>query len=743
LKTKKAEDLSKKSFEELARVAVGDDNPWRYRQALRLLAERNAKEAESSELRKFPELDVAMEAIKSNSSVARVRAGWLFNAGGWHEPLFGNQSAQVRAWAARFSILESVSLFTDHEELAYLAENDPSPTVRLEVAARIGEQVRRIGPRTRQNDMGLRGGRVRDSIPALRALMLRKEDAKDPVIPQAIWLAYESKLAVYDKDELSWLKDNAAGNPLISDFIIPRAMRRLVATDKPEDLALCLKFAGELNDHAARTQALSGLATALDRRTVDAPSEWAALHERFRKTADEPTKKLLDKLAVAFRDPKAMKRAYERYHDAKLPSEDRIEALRQFVLLKHPDALATVMSGLQQDTDVAVRLECARSLRAFDDPRIGKEIVSRWPIFTKEVRGEILNSLASRKEWAQELLKGMADKKIDRMDVRNDVIMRIQAHKDKALLADIEKVWGKMRDTPAELAALIDKMRGELYNGRASFERGRKVFENQCSKCHQFEGKGHEVGPVLDGAGRDIEYLLINILDPNRVIGQPYYRWTIALKNGTVESGILHAEDGNSITLKGENAVLKVVPKKDIEEKQQEPKSLMPEGLDKNMTVQDFRDLVRYVMAHPFLTDVQIAGPFDVKNAPPVELANPRDDKRVKWAAPIVGAPGRILLPAAKQESIVLIAAEVTAPDALKIRLQIGGVNAIRAFVNGKTVYNGKPGEKGPAAPDQAGAEVELQKGVNRLVFQVTYKGEKEAVYARLLDPQRKLRYPE
>jgi putative heme-binding domain-containing protein len=310
-------------------------------------------------------------------------------------------------------------------------------------------------------------------------------------------------------------------------------------------------------------------------------------------------------------------------------------------------------------------------------------------------------------------------------------------------LADIEKVWGKMRDTPAELAALIDKMRDELNNGRASFERGRKVFENQCSKCHQFEGKGHEVGPVLDGAGRDIEYLLINILDPNRVIGQPYYRWTIALKNGTVESGILHGEDGSSITLKGENAVLKVIPKKDIEEKQQEPKSLMPEGLDKNMTVQDFRDLVRYVMAHPFLTDVQIAGPFDLKQTPPAELVNPRNDKRVKWVAPIVGAPGRIALPAAKKESIVLIAAEVTARDAMKTRLQIGGVHSMRAFVNGRTVYEGKPADLGPAAPDQASAEVELKKGVNRLVFQVTYKGEKEAVYARLLDPNRRLRYPE
>jgi putative membrane-bound dehydrogenase-like protein len=746
LKTKKAEDLGTKSDEELAKIAVADRNPWRYRQAMRMLQERTVRQARAHAGPEFPDKawEIVKDELESDKAQTRLRALWVSNAIHVHShpaPLKDSDQA-VRAWAFRLGYIDP---YTPGSTIlkpppAELASAEKSPVVRRELTSAILLKERRL-----------------NTLPLVHALMEKKEDAIDPTLPQLIWLAYEGELEVIMnfesymeasmrtamRTELDWLRGKAAGNQLITDFIIPRSMRRLVATDKPEYLALCLNFVGDLKD-GARTQALSGLVTALDRRTVDAPPEWTVLHERLARTADEPTKKLLDKLAVAFRDPKAMKRAYERYHDAKLPSEDRVEALRQFVLLKHPDALATVMSGLQQDTDVAVRLECARSLRAFDDPRIGKEIVERWPIFTKEVRGEILNSLASRKEWAKELLKGMADKKIDRMDVRNDVIMRIQAHKDKALSADIEKVWGKMRDTPAELAALIDKMRGELYNGRASFERGRKVFENQCSKCHQFEGKGHEVGPVLDGAGRDIEYLLVNVLDPNRVIGRPYYRWTIALKNGTVESGILHAEDGNSITLKGENAVLKVIPKKDIEEKQQEPKSLMPEGLDKNMTVQDFRDLVRYVMANPFLTDVQIAGPFELEDSPPVEIADPRNNKRVMtWKTPVVGVHGRIQLPPAKKEWVALIHAEVTAPEAMKTRLLIGGVHSIRAFVNGKTAYNGKPADQGPAAPDQASAEVELKKGVNRLIFQVTYKGEKEAVYARLLDPQRRLRYPE
>jgi putative membrane-bound dehydrogenase-like protein len=722
LKTKKAEDLGSRKVTELVPLLV-DNNPWRARTAARLLSERRQELTSQN-----------VHNMRGQATYHILPAIWaLYATGHLDEKLAGGFIDQFRAedlngpalrgWSVRLLGEAGAVSVAMLKKLTDLAATEPSPGVRLELAAAT-----------------LRLGKMTDTLPLLRALMGHKEDAKDPVIPQIVWLAYESKLASSAKTELNWLKDNAAGNALITDTIVPRSMRRLVATGKADDLSLCLKFVGEVKDKAVRSQALSGLAIALEGRTVDAPAEWTALQQRLAKDADEPTKKLLNKLAVAFRDPKAARRAHETTHNLKLSSEERAEAVRQLVLLKHPDAFKSLLSLLNEDKDVAVRAECARSLVAFDDPKIAKDIVSRWSSYPKPVREELLDTLAARKEWSRALLKGLADKKIGRMEVRNDVILRIVAHKDKALTAEIEKVWGKLRETPKELAALIDKMRGELYKGRASFERGRKVFESQCAKCHQFEGKGHEVGPVLDGAERSIEYLLINILDPNRVIGQPYYRRTVALKDGTVASGILAAEDDKSVTLKGENAVLKLILKKDIEEMQQDPISLMPEGLDKNMTVQDFRDLIRYVMANPFLTEVAVAGPFDAKGTP-IEPASAFAGKGMKRTTPVIGSPGRIPLPAAKDESFAFIATEVTAPKAMKTRLQLGAANPVRVWLNGKEIYNGKPADKGPSAPDQAGVEVELKAGVNQLMLRVTYKGDKEALYARLLDPERKLTY--
>jgi hypothetical protein len=39
--------------------------------------------------------------------------------------------------------------------------------------------------------------------------------------------------------------------------------------------------------------------------------------------------------------------------------------------------------------------------------------------------------------------------------------------------------------------------------------------------------------------------------------------------------------------------------------------------------------------------------------------------------------------------------------------------------------------------------DVELHQGVNQVLIQATYQGDKGAIHARFLDPNRKLQYPE
>jgi hypothetical protein len=168
-------------------------------------------------------------------------------------------------------------------------------------------------------------------------------------------------------------------------------------------------------------------------------------------------------------------------------------------------------------------------------------------------------------------------------------------------------------------------------------------------------------------------------------------------------------------------------------------KSMMPEGLGSAMTVQDFRDLVRYAMANPFLTEWQVSLPLGVAKADPFDQTG---STIVVWQPHSVSVNGRLLLPATDTEMYVYLTTTVRAAAAVKTRLLLGAGQPLKVSIDGKEVFQSRPAD-GPAQPDQASVPVELAAGEHTIVIEVKYRGPREALYARFLDPERKLTYPE
>jgi hypothetical protein len=104
-----------------------------------------------------------------------------------------------------------------------------------------------------------------------------------------------------------------------------------------------------------------------------------------------------------------------------------------------------------------------------------------------------------------------------------------------------------------------------------------------------------------------------------------------------------------------------------------------------------------------------------------------------------VGVHGRIPLPDGDAE--VLIHATVTAPANLKTKLLLGICNDAKVTIGEKS-YSVK-GSNSNVQPDQVSVDVELPKGESKIEIRFKSNGKGEAVYARFLDPDRKLRYPE
>jgi putative heme-binding domain-containing protein len=127
-------------------------------------------------------------------------------------------------------------------------------------------------------------------------------------------------------------------------------------------------------------------------------------------------------------------------------------------------------------------------------------------------------------------------------------------------------------------------------------KRGRVVFQKNCIACHRIGELGVNVAPdIADSRTAKPEALLLNILDPNRAIDNNYFSYTIVMDSGKVLTGIIANETGNSVTIRQpENKTLTLL-KEEIEEMKSDGVSLMPVGLEKNISIQDMADLISFI----------------------------------------------------------------------------------------------------------------------------------------------------
>ena len=418
---------------------------------------------------------------------------------------------------------------------------------------------------------------------------------------------------------------------------------------------------------------------------------------------------LANRLAVSFRDPQAIERALARIHDPKASAKMRVQAVRDLTRLKPSDAASLFITLIQDDKQLLVRIEAARGLAQFDSPKIAEQLLAAWPSYTPTIKGELINTLASRKPWAKQLLEALQAKAIPQADITGNTIIRIQAFNDNDLNQLIEQTWGRTRSTPDELLALFRNTKANLDAQPASFERGKAVFTAQCAKCHNFAGEGQDVGPKLDGAARDIDYILANVIDPNRVVGAPYFQRIVNTIDGLVLQGLLVEETDNDLTLKVENAVLEKVDKADLDGPVKVlDKSMMPEGLTQGMSEQNLRDLVRYLMIHPYITKLTTA-----------------DGKVIE-----TGVSGQIPL-SKSTDSPLSLTTKLTATEPTETQLLLTGpiLNAV-VKLDG-TVIPSMGDERYP---------MNLSKGEHTLTMEVTHRGV-GMLTAQLLDSERQIRY--
>jgi len=197
-------DLQKKSDDELVQLQL-HPNDWYVRHARRLLQERGPN----------PKVHEALLMILSENPdvTRRLRALWALHVtGGLTEKIalaqLDHANEYIRAWAIQLMMEDRNPSAALLKELARLAKSDPSPFVRLYVAA------------------ALQRTPVNQRLEVLEGLLAHAEDSQDHNLPLMYWYATEPVVAQDMKLAVALMTKTKI--PLVRQFIT----RRMASSDK-------------------------------------------------------------------------------------------------------------------------------------------------------------------------------------------------------------------------------------------------------------------------------------------------------------------------------------------------------------------------------------------------------------------------------------------------------------------------------------------------------------------------------
>jgi len=451
-----------------------------------------------------------------------------------------------------------------------MAERDPSASVRLYLAA----FLQRIPEVSRWA--------------LARALASHGEDASDHNLPLMIWFGIEPAVG----------QDVRAGLDLALQTKIP-LLREFIARRCSQEEASLGAVAGVLgaqDDPPILVDFLKGIREGVKGRAVRTPPKnWGEKGSRLLRSVVPEVPGLAAVVGTLLGDPECANALRAVLSDRAADPARRAAALDTLLAARHPGLPAHLRQLLQERVLLGPAI---RALAAYDDPGSPEAILSLYPSLDVGEKRDALNTLAGRVLSARALRAAVETKAIPLADFTAAVIRQMSDHHDPELDAWIARQWATVRPTPAARAKEIAALRRRIVEGpKGDPSNGRAIFAKTCMQCHTLFGAGGKVGPEITGANRsDIDYLLVNIVDPSAVVGKDYTATLFRTKGGRVITGIVKHEDQNSVTIATENDAI-LLPLGDIEARKPSELSMMPEGLLQNLSAQDQRDLIAYLMS--------------------------------------------------------------------------------------------------------------------------------------------------
>ena len=320
-----------------------------------------------------------------------------------------------------------------------------------------------------------------------------------------------------------------------------------------------------------------------------------------------------------------MKRAAEAAGDESVPEEERLKAVR---LLAHGDfsrVRDSLVKLVDSNQSQAVQFAGIEALERHDAPEIAGILLRNWTAQTPDIRSRVLTSLLSRRPWTRALLQAIQEERVATSQLNSSRRELLMNHDDEAIRDQATALFASQTAGTRQQALADYQVALTLEGDRAH---GEAVYRRECIQCHRLFSTEHLVGPnLIMGSYKDPEPLLTNILDPNRFVEPQYLQYVVTDRQRRLFTGIITDQNSESITLVEGEDVQNTVLRKDILEMRATGKSLMPEGLEENVTPQEMADLLRFILDYQYVIGTESAG-----YGPGYEIYEPLATRR--WRPP-------------------------------------------------------------------------------------------------------------
>jgi putative membrane-bound dehydrogenase-like protein len=537
---------------------LADPNSWWRLTAQRLLVERQDRSI-------VPALEKL--ARECRSELGRAHALWTLDGlGALADQLVLNalhdSSPGVREQALRLAEKHLAQSEKLQETVVRLA-NDSSPRVRFQAALTLGET---------------------DSQSVIQALsQIASQDFADP------W----TRLAVLSSacGRAQSLLDHLTARPEFSSQAGPDQLpfltqlaRLLGAEADHTKLAAALKLLRPKASGAGDWQIalLTGLAQGMQARQE-------SLSGLFNKPPDD-LKDLLDEVKPIFASSARMAM------NEKSSAGPRLSSIRLLAYGPWSDVAGTLENLLKPQNPNEIQLAAVHALANQDHSHVSEILLSFWDGYSPKVRREVLEALFAKPERVSELLNAIEGKKVLSGQLEPSRLDQLRKYPDAKIRKRAETLVAS-QSSPDRQQVLQNYL--PALNVKPDAARGKLVFKRVCSTCHRLENEGTEVGPDLLSALRNKtpETLLIDILDPSREVDPRYLNYQIITKSGRVFTGMIASETASSITLRRAERAEDSILRQQIDEIQATGKSVMPDGLEMQLSQQDLADVVGYLMS--------------------------------------------------------------------------------------------------------------------------------------------------